>query len=103
MRLTSKEPGAAAKKATVWKERLYKDIMVNHHFLAFAVETLGTFSVETKVFIDKIGKLLNIKSGNPNAKSHFVQKISTENQRSNAAAVIGTIPSSVQYNEIFYL
>jgi hypothetical protein len=77
----SNTPGAAAELMTNKKKNLYSDIVVGHHFLAFAVETLGSFSADTKAFIDKIGKRLNKNSGNPNAKAYFVQKVSIEIQR----------------------
>lgn len=61
LHLTSKNAGAAANQACVRKEKLYEDISVNHHFLAFDVETFGTFSGEAKFFVKKLGPILNSK------------------------------------------
>lgn len=102
-KLTSKKAGAAANKADVRKEKLYEDIFIKHNFLAFAVETFGTFSDDTKLFVKKLGPLLNSKSGNVYAKSFFVNKISLAIQRGNVAGILGTIPVTSKIQEIFYL
>lgn len=84
---TSKKAGAAANQASLRKEKLYEDIFIKHNFLAFAVETFGTFSEDTKLFVKKLGPILNSKSGNVYAKTFFVNKISLAIQRGNAFLV----------------
>ena len=101
--MTSKTAGAAANFACSEKEDLYEEIMRNYHFVPFAVETFGTFSEPAKLFVDKLGPILNSKSGNVHAKSFFIQKISIAIQRGNVAAIRGTIPQNAKINEIFYL
>lgn len=101
MKLTSKEAGAAENKATVRKEKLYEDIFINHNFLAFAVETFETFSNDTKLFVKKLGPILNSKSRNVYAKTFFVNKISLAIQKGNVAGILGTIPLTAKIQEIF--
>lgn len=103
LKLTSKKAGAAANKAVAKKEKLYEEIFIKHNFLAFAVETFGTFSDDTKLFVKKLGPILNSKSRNVYAKSFFVNKISLAIQRGNVAGILGTIPSTAKIEEIYYL
>ena len=103
LHLTSKEAGGAANQACVKKEKLYEEICKNNNFLAFAVETFGSFSEEAKLFVKRLGPILNTKSGNKRAKSFFVNKISLAIQRGNVAAILGTIPPTSKMQEIFYL
>lgn len=100
---SSKKAGSAANKASSLKEHLYSELIRNHHFLPFAVESFGPFGDSTKKFVNKIGQLLNKESGDKKAKTYFIQRISLAIQRTNVAKVFGTIPSSDILNEIFYL
>lgn len=45
-------------------------------YQGIAVETFGTFSDSAKFFVKKLGLILNYKSGNVQATSFFLQKIS---------------------------
>lgn len=99
LNITSKNPGGAANQACSRKENLYEEIIVNHLFLPFTVETLGSFSDSAKIVVQKLGLLLNAKSGNVQAKSFFIQKINFAIERGNMAAMLGFIPLTA----IFFL
>lgn len=103
LHLTSKHPGAAANMACSKKEELYKDIVINHYFLPFAVETFGSFSDPAKKFVRNLGPILNSRSGNVRSASFFTQKISLAIQRGNVAGITGTIPANAKLDEIFYI
>lgn len=103
LKSTSKKAGAAANGAKVKKEKLYAKIIIDHEFVAFAVETLGSFGNDAKCFVDVLGKLLNDASGDSRAKSFFIQRISLAIQRGNIASIMGTIVNDSFLNEIFYL
>lgn len=100
---TSKTAGAQANNAEKNKERKYKTIIASHVFLGFAVETMGPFSDGTLRFVNELGKLLNIASGDARSKSFFIQRIGIEIQRGNSAHILGTIPDGESLTEIFYL
>jgi len=72
---------------------------IKHNFLAFAVETFGPFSDDTKLFVKKLGPIVNSKSGNFYAKTFFVNKISLAIQRGNVAGILGKIPSTAKIKE----
>lgn len=90
-------------KCIFQKGRLYEDIFIKHNFLYFAVETFGTFSEDTKLFVKKLGPILNSKSGSVYAKTFFINKISLEIQRGNVAGILGPITPTTKIQEIFYL
>jgi hypothetical protein len=71
---SSISPKSAANLAAVLKKRKYKSLSDNYFFVAFAVE-----------------------------KTYLKQRISIAIQRGNAASVIGTVPLSSTFKELFYL
>jgi hypothetical protein len=78
---------SAANLAAILKKRKYKSLSDNYFFVAFAVETLGPWNT----------------TGIPQAKTYLKQRISIAIQRGNAASVIGTVPLSSTFKELFYL
>lgn len=42
LHLASTHPGEAANKECIRKQKLYKDIVDNHNFVPFAIETFGS-------------------------------------------------------------
>jgi len=97
--LTSKEAGAGAESAARNKITKYEGISRNYLFTPFAVETLGTFGVDARHFTSVLGSRLILATGEPRAKSYFIQRISICIQRGNAASILGTMPS-VSMDEI---
>ncbi|KAL1446882.1 hypothetical protein WDU94_010923, partial [Cyamophila willieti] len=96
-------PGYPGESAAKKKHLKYATIAQNHHFLAFAVETLGPWPDETINFIDRLGGLLYEASQEPRSRSFLVERISLSIQRGNSASVLGSLPPSSSFEEIFYL
>lgn len=101
---TSVKAGSAADSAVTKKHNLYKQIKSqNYKFVALAVETMGSWSNEAKEFFYSVGKRLEKVTGDPRSIQFLYQRISLAIQQNNAACVMGTIPDTVQMDEIFYL
>jgi hypothetical protein len=100
---SSISPKSAANLAAVLKKRKYKSLSDNYFFVAFAVETLGSWSNDALSLLDELGKLLSNTTGIPQAKTYLKQRISIAIQRGNAASIIGTVPLSSTFKELFYL
>lgn len=104
LNITKKKSGGAAEMQAKKKRRKYQSIIDrNYEFLAFAVETMGSWSEETINFVNKLGEHLINETGERRAKLFFMQNISISLQRGNAASVMGTFPFDEGLNEIFYL
>jgi hypothetical protein len=101
---TSRKAREAAELASSYKHSLYKELIANNYlFLAFAVETMGSWSSDSIKFIKEVGSKLQQQCGDKRSKFYLYQKLSLAIQRGNAASILGTIPPSRPLNEIFYL
>lgn len=58
---------------------------------------------KTIKFVQKLGDIINITTGEPKSKLYLKQRISISIQRTNAARVMGTFDSSAKLDEIFYI
>jgi hypothetical protein len=67
------------------------------------VETLGPWSNDALSLLDELGKLLSNTTGTPQAKTYLKQRINIAIQRGNPASVIGTVPLSSTFKELFDL
>ncbi|KAI5739049.1 hypothetical protein M8J77_014400 [Diaphorina citri] len=72
-------------------------------FKGLALETMGPFCNEMKIFIDDIGNRLCEKTGDVKAKSFLYQRIGLAVQRGNGASVEGTFPAGDRFDEVFGL
>ena len=101
---TSKKAGELADFAAPEKHK-HSNLISNNNYLllAFAVETMGPWSTESKNFINNIGSKLQELSGDKKSKFYLTQRISLAIQRYNASCVMGTISASRPLEEIFYL
>ncbi len=101
---SEKEAGIVAENAAKRKLSKYKEIVEDgHHFLPFAVETLGPWCQEAINFISILGKKITNETGEQRATSFLRQRISIAIQKGNAACIMGTIPSCRSLEDIFYL
>ena len=98
---TSKTPGAAAHTAELTKHRKYSQLPDSYIFCPFAVETLGPFGQEAIALVDELGRRLQLSTGEPRSRSFLVQRLSIAIQRGNSAAVLGTIPPSSKFDDIY--
>ena len=84
---TSIMAGAAAERA---KEEKYQDITRTHDFVAIALETLGPICEGGSAFLDELGRLLVLKTGDPREKAFLYQRLSIAIQRCNALSFAGS-------------
>lgn len=69
--------GNVARRAAVDKCYKYKKVMEdNYFFLPFACETLGLWCIEAIDFVQKLGYMLAICTGEPRSKLYLKQRIS---------------------------
>lgn len=68
----------------------YVNLKSNYYFAPVSFETFETMGPDTKKFINSIGKHLQIASGDARAKDYFLQRLSVEIQRGNAASILCT-------------
>ena len=96
--------GSVAEKAASRKRIHYRAIIdQNFLFLPFSVETLGPWCEEAIDFIRLLGKKIAFCTGEPKSRSYLIQRISIILQRTNAARIMGTLPSTGDFNEIYFL
>lgn len=98
-----KQPGMASEKAAVRKHKKYSKIKQNHHFVAFAVESIGPWSKEAIVLINKIGSNLIRITGEPKSKRYLVERISLAIQQGNAMSIMSSIPKNASMDEYYLL
>ena len=105
LHLSSNAPGKVARKAANVKLNKYKKLLdQNYIIVPFAVETLGPWCAEAIEFIEKLGNLIQERTGEGRAKIYLKQRISIAIQRSNAASVMGTFGEDFKgLDEIFYI
>lgn len=100
---TNNRGGAAACTGEVTKRRKYEGLGDCYNFLPFAVETMGPWGPEAKLFLKDITTRLIEVTGDNRAGSFFAQRISLAIQRGNAASILGTLPRCGALEEVFYL
>lgn len=99
----SKRPGMASEKAVLRKHRKYSKIKQNHHFVAFAVESLGPWSNEAVNLVHKIGSNLIRITGEPKSRRYLFERISLAIQQGNATCVLASIPKNSAMEEFYVL
>ena len=91
---SAKCAGSAAQKAENIKVRKYANLTDQFLFVPIAVETLGTYGLEARKFVQELGKKLQMSTGDSLALCHLRQRISAAIQRGNSISVSGTLPKS---------
>ena len=96
LRSSSLTAGSAAEKAEGGKTLKYADLVASggFTFMPAAIETLGTWGSSALALCADIGGRLAAESGDSRCHSFLLQRLSLAVQRGNAAAVIGTLPTS---------
>lgn len=100
---TSKKAGFAAQKRENHKRSTYNTLDSNFHFIPVCVETLGSFGDGALKLVKRIGELMQNVTGEKRSTNFLIQRISVAVQRGNAAAILGTVPSDNNLEEIYYL
>lgn len=101
---TSKTRGAAANTRETVKKSKYASLEDRFCFVPIAIETMGSWGADGRKLVEDIGKKLMEATGETRSKSFLYQRISIAIQRGNAAAILGTIPESVnKFDEVYYI
>ena len=101
---TSQEAGKSALQAEKKKLSHYADLANSGYIvMPVATETLGAFAPMGLKFIEEIGSRIADSTGEKRSKSFLFQSIGIAIQRGNAASIAGTVPSSKQLDELYYL
>ena len=87
--MTGVSAGAAAAQAAHRKVEKYEDIARSHHFVPFALESMGPLNAEAHSLIAELGSRLAEVSGDRRETSFLYQRLSVINQRFNAVAIRG--------------
>lgn len=74
--LSSQKTGSAAEQAEHKKHSQYISLKENHNFTPIAFESLGSCGPETKIFMERLGKLLKQTTGDKRSLDFLFQKIS---------------------------
>lgn len=86
--------GSVADQSGRHKHNHYTELKRDYIFTPVAFETFGPMGEESKKFIHKLGKLLQIKTGEKRSTNYLIQQLSIENQRGNAASILKTFETS---------
>jgi len=95
-------PVLQQRKSETKKKDLYSQLGDNYIFLPVALETLGTWAPDALSLINQIGHLITIETGEVKATKYLKEKISLNFMRGNAMSILGTLPSSDPYEEIYF-
>ena len=101
--LTSETSGSAAERAEKAKNALYQELTNDYQFTPIAVETFGSWGHQGHSLVKEIGQKLCDITGDKRSTFYLFQRISMAIQRGNASSVLGTVSSSSNMEEIFYL
>ena len=100
---TSQIPESAAVRAEKAKFALFEELAKDYMFVPIAVETFGSWGQIGRNLVKDIGQKLCDITGDKRSTFYLFQRISMAVQRGNAASVLGTVSSSSNLEEIFYL
>ena len=89
--LLSRTLGYAVSRAEILKLRKYADLETSYFVFPLTVETLGGPGPTTRTLLVTVGRFVREATGNPRASEYFLQKLSLDVQRGNAAAVLGNM------------
>ena len=100
---TARHSGKAAEKAELKKLDQYQELEKEYLFVPVAIETLGSWGQAGLKLVKELGRMIKEKSGETRSTQFLFQRCSIAVQRGNAASVLGTVSSSRQLDEVFYL
>ena len=95
--------GFVATNAEGLKTKKYQSLVASYIFEPIAVETFGALGESATAFFKELGRRLAVNTGELRASQFLLQRLSVAVQRGNAASVMGTVGSSVQLDDLFYI
>ena len=100
---TSQLAGAAADAAETRKQHKYEALQNRFIVQPVGFETMGSWGACARSFLTDIGGRVMQVTGNQRAMEFLRQRVSIEIQRGNAAAEMGTVENSKDWNNLFLL
>ena len=97
----SKDPCAAANIRESQKTSKYSDLTNDYCFIPIGIETLGSWGTQGFKLIKDIGSKIAEVAGEKRSTDFLFQRISIAIQRGNASCVIGTVPHSQDFDEVY--
>ena len=101
--VTGPGAGAVTTVAESKKRLKYDEIARTYHFIPVAVETLGALGEDATDFLKDLGSRIISTTKDQRAMDFLYQRVSVAVQRGNAACVLGTLPSSSNLDDVFYI
>ena len=95
--------GVVAKDAQSRKSTKYSSLSALYRFIPNAIETLGVPGDKALSFFHDLGQRIAVATAEPRSFQFRMQGLSVAIQRGNAACIIGTVPSSAGWDELFYI
>jgi hypothetical protein len=96
-------PGAVANDAEQRKSLKYRSLAAMYSFIPVAVESIGAQGEEATAFFRELGRRIAAVTNEPKSFQFLMQRLSVTVQRGNAACVLGTAPTSLGLDELFYI
>ena len=97
----AKKPGAAAELREGQKISKYTELANDYWFVPVGLETYGSWGPEGHKLLKAIGNKVMAATGEKRSTFYLSQNISIALMRGNAGCVIGTMPQSQGWEEIF--
>ena len=101
MNQCAKKPGAAAELREGQKISKYTELANDYWFVPVGLETYGSWGPEGHKLLKAIGNKVMAATGKKKSTFYLSQNISIALMRGNAGCVIGTMPQSQGWEEIF--
>ena len=95
--------GVVVNDAESRKSTKYLSLSALYRFIPIAIETLGVPGDEALSFFHDLGQRIAVATAEPRSFHFLMQRLSVAIQRGNAAYIIGTVPSSAEWDELFYI
>ena len=95
--------GVVAADAEADKTRKYSNLEESHIFTPVSVETMGRWGPSALRLITELGSKIAGATGEPRSTSFLLQSIGMAVQRGNAISVLGTLPTTSNLDEVFYI
>ena len=91
----------AAEAREIHKTSKYSELAIDYWFVPVGLETYGSWGPEGLKLLKAIGNKVMAATGEKRSTFFLSQSISIAIQRGNASCVIGTMPQSEGWEEIF--
>ena len=95
--------GIVANDTESRKSTKYSSLSALYCFIPIAIETLGMPGNKALSFFHDLSQRIAVATAEPCSFQFLMQCLSVAIQRGNAACIVGTVPSSAGWDELFYI